>query len=336
MAKIDIMRSFSAMPQPPPLRIGLVLYPGCMPAGLFAFADIVQAANARAGVRLFEASFVSAQAGVVACAHGQSLTAAGSIQGSHLDAILLPGFWAESPQQVSNTLSSNAKLIAVLAGLPKSVMMWSYCTGVCLLTATGRLNGQKATVTWWMADTLRKSHPKVIWQSEQTSIFNLRTATASGVNGYLPIAQALIEKYLSTEAYRDLTKLMVLPRPEHTHHAFQTMNLIEQPDRLLRKLYAIAEQTPATEVTVYRLAKELNTSERTLARKVIAATGLSVANYLRRIKLNQVSERLILTSAPASTISAELGFSSDSNMRRMFKELTALTTAEYRQAFGRS
>ncbi len=307
-----------------------------MPAGLFAFTDLVHAANRRAGARLFETMFVAAQAGVVECAHRQPLEAGVSIQDGNLDAILLPGFWAESPQQVSAALSINAHLIAELAGLRKGVMLWSYCTGVCLLAASGRLNGQKATVTWWLADTLRKNYPKVIWQSERTSIFNLRTATASGVNGYLPIAQALIEKYLSTEAYRDLTKLMVLPRPERIHHAFQTINLIEQADPLLRRLYAAAEQIPATEVTVYRLAKELNTSERTLARKVVAASGLSVASYLRRIKLNQAGERLILTSAPASTISAELGFSSDSSMRRMFKELTALTPVEYRLAFGRS
>ena len=306
-----------------------------MPAGLFAFADLVHAANRRAGARLFEILFVAAQAGIVECAHGQSL-AGGSIYGANPDAVLVPGFWAESPQQVSEVLSTNARLVAILARLQKSVLVWSYCTGVCWLAASRRLNGQKATVTWWLADTMRLQHPKVLWQSERTSIFNPRTATASGVNGYLPIAQALIENYLSAEAYRDLTKLMVLPRPERTHHAFQAMNLIDQPDRLLRRLYAVVEQIAATEVTVHRLAKDLNTSERTLARKVIAATGLSIGAYVRRIKLNQVSERLILTSVPASTISAELGFSSDSSMRRMFKELTSLTPAGYRRAFGRS
>ena len=319
----------------PTLRIGLLLYPDCLPAGLFAFADLVHAANRLADKQLFETIFVSTQSGPIVCAHGQSLQPGGTVHGSNLDAILLPGFWAESPKQVSNTLSVSTKLIAELSELRKSVMIWSYCTGVCLHTSTGRLSRQKATVTWWMADTLRMSHPKVIWQSEQTCVFNLLNATASGVNGYLPIAQILIEKYLSVEAYRNLTKLMVLPRPEHKHYAFQTMNLIEQPDLLLHKLYVTTEQVPANEVTVYRLAKELNTSERTLSRKVFAATGLSVANYLRRIKLNQVSERLILTSAPASIISNELGFSSDSSMRRMFKELTALTPAEYRLSFGR-
>lgn len=319
-----------------PLRIGLLLYPQCMPAGLFAFADLVHAANRRAGQRLFETRFIAQRLGSVECAHGTSLKVAGVIHDSELDAILVPGFWAESAQQVSNALAINVDLIAALARLPKKVQLWSYCTGVCLLAATGRLNGHSATVTWWLADAMHKINRKVVWEIHRTCVVNLRTATASGVNGYLPIAQALIEKRLSIEAYRDLTKLMVLPRPERTHQVFQAMNLIEQPDQLLRKLYALAEQLPATESTVQRLAQELNISERTLARKVVAATGLSVAAYVRRIKLNQASERLILTSAAASTISAELGFSSDSSMRRMFKELTALTPLAYRQAFGRS
>jgi transcriptional regulator GlxA family with amidase domain len=324
------------MPSAATLRIGLLLYPGCMPAGLFAFADLVYAANRRAGARLFEVRFIALRAGSVDCAHGQSLGAAGTIQDAGLDAILIPGFWAESAQHVVDTLSIHAELVAALMRLPKSVMLWSYCTGVALIAASGKLNGQRATVTWWLADAMRKSAPKVKWEIENTSTVNPRTATASGVNGYLPIAQALIEKRISAEAYRDLTKLMVLPRPEKTHQAFQATNLIEQPDRMLRTLYALVEQLPAADVTVQRLAHKLNVSERTLARKVAAASGLPIAAYVRRIKLNQASERLILTTQSVSTISDELGFSSDSNMRRMFKDLTELTPLEYRQAFGRS
>ncbi|GAB3552637.1 helix-turn-helix domain-containing protein [Noviherbaspirillum agri] len=255
---------------------------------------------------------------------------------ARLDAVLIPGFWAESPQHIAGTLANNAGLIATVRALPGNVMMWSYCTGVCLAAATGRLNGQTATITWWLADMVREQFSKVLWHTEQTSVFNAQTATASGVNGHLPIGQAFIEKHISKEACRDLTKLMVLPRPERTHHAFQAMNLIEQPNRLLRALHVITERLPASEATVGRLAAELHMTERTLARKVAAATGVPVASYVRRIKLNQVSERLIHTSAPAATISAELGFSSDSGMRRMFKELTTLTPVQYRQAFGRT
>ncbi|MEW6344850.1 MAG: helix-turn-helix domain-containing protein [Pseudomonadota bacterium] len=319
-----------------PLRIGLLLYPRCMPAGLFAFADLMHGANRRAGQQLFETRFVALGDGSVECAHGVKLKPSDPLLTADLDAVLVPGLWAESLHHIEEAVKQNKPLIAVLAGLRTTTAVWSYCTGVCLLAASGRLNRQPATVTWWLSDAMRKIHPKVAWQSEQTCVVNKLTATASGVNGYLPIAQALIEQQISAEAYRDLTKLMVLPRPERTHQAFQSLHLVEQTDGMLRALHALVQRLPAADITVSRLASGLNTTERTLARKVSALTGCGVSAYARKIKLNQVSERLIMTTVPASTISAELGFCSDSGMRRMFKELTALTPAQYRQLFGRN
>ncbi|HTD05278.1 GlxA family transcriptional regulator [Undibacterium sp.] len=322
-------------PAAQPLRIGLLLFEQCMPAGLFSFADLLNAANRRTGQTLFETRFVALEPGPVACSHGMLLTATGSVCAPDLDAVLVPGFWAESPQQVIDALSDAKELVRALAALPKKIGLWSYCTGVGLLAASGKLNGQPATATWWLMDTLIVRYTKVAWQSEQTCVVNLRNATASGVNGHLPIAQAAIERYVSKEVFRDLTKLMVLPRPERTHFVFQAFGLMRQSDELLRKLHMIVERMPAAEVSVQRLAAELKLSERTLARKIESKTGFSVAAYARNVKLNQASERLILTSMPASTISAELGFSSDSGMRRMFKQLTNCTPLEYRQLFGR-
>lgn len=329
-------RSFPAKASHAPLRVGLLLYPGCMPAGLFAFADLLHGASRRAGRTLFAPVFVAQRAGAVECAHGQSLTATASIAGAELDAVLIPGFWAESQRHVEATLAANAELLRLLAGLGRRVPLWSYCSGVCLAAATGRLNGEPATVTWWLADAMRRAFPKVRWEIERTTVWNRHCATASGVNGHLPLAQALIEQRLSAEAYQDLTRLMVLPRPARSHPVFHAMSLAQQPDGLLRELHALAQRLPATEATVARLARELGASERTLARKVAAATGSPIASYMRRIKLHQVGERLVHTSAPASAISADLGFSSDAAMRRMFKEATGMTPAQYRGAFGRN
>ncbi|MFZ4289504.1 GlxA family transcriptional regulator [Variovorax sp. HJSM1_2] len=320
---------------PSTLRIGLVLFPGCMPAGLLAFADLLHGANRRTGQVLFEMQFVAQRSGPVACAHGVVLQATHAVSDRMFDAVLIPGFWAESPQHVATTLSANTELLASLKGLGRRCQLWSYCAGVCLAAASGALNGQPATVTWWLADLLRKQYPKVQWQSEKNSIFSERIATASGVNGYLPIAQSLIEKHLSAEVLHDLTKLMVLPRPTQPHQVFQAISLMAQPNPLLRRIHALIEKLPAEHITLQKMAQTLGMSERTLARKVESAAGVPAGRYTRHIKLAQVGERITLTSAPISTISAELGFSSDSNMRRMFKELTGLTPAAYRQRFAR-
>jgi len=321
---------------PPPARIGLLLYPGCMPAGLFSFADLLHAASRRAGRPLFETVYVALDEAPVACAHGLHLPPQARLAAARLDALLVPGFWTESAGQADAALSGNAALVETIARLGKHCMVWSYCTGVWLAAAARRMDRQPATITWWLADAARARFPRVDWQVERSCVVNAATASASGVNGYLPIAQAYIERRLSVDAYRDLTRLMVLPRPGRTHAAFQAVNLIGQPGRLMQRLHDAVERLPATEATLARLARELGTSERTLARKVDAATGTPAAAWVRRIKLNQVSERLIHTSVPASSISAELGFSSDAGMRRMFKEATGMTTTRYRQAFGRS
>lgn len=259
-----------------------------------------------------------------------------ALEDAGADALLVPGFWGQSLGQASRTLAANANLVAALAALPRKVQLWAYCTGVCLAAGTGRLDRQTATITWWLAEFAAGTFPKVRWQFDRTLAFNERNATASGVNGYLPIVQALIEERIGTEANRELTRLMVLPRPEErTHLAFHMLDLIEQQDAMLRKLHVAVEQLPASEATVARLAQSLHTTERTLARKVSAASGMPAAAYIRRIKLKQVSERLVYTRASATAIALELGFSSDSGMRRMFKELTDLTPAQYRTNFGR-
>ncbi len=319
------------------MRIGLLLYPDCLPAGLFGAMDLLHAANLRAGRALFEPFFVAAQEGKVDCAHGQQLNAAVALRDARVDALLVPGFWGQSPGQAARTVKENASLITELAALPRSVQLWSYCTGVCLAAATGRLDRQAATITWWLSDFAATNFPKIRWQFERTLALNERTATASGVNGHLPIAQALVEAKLGKEAYRELTRLMVLPRPEErTHFAFHMLDLIEQQDGMLRKLHLAVEGLPASAATVARLATEMHTTERTLARKVLAASGMPAAAYIRRIKLRQVSERLIYTRASATTISIELGFSSDSGMRRMFKDLTGATPAQYRLTYARA
>lgn len=230
---------------PNPLRVGLLLFPGCMPAGLLAFADLLHAANRRSGLTLFETRYVALQRGTIECAHGLMLEATDAISDSVPEAILVPGFWAESTQHVDKTLAAHADLLAALSMLGKGCQLWSYCVGVCLVAASGRLNNQPATVTWWLADTMLKRYQNVRWQSEKNCIFNERNATAAGVNGYLPIAQSLIEQRVSPADFRDLIKLMVLPRPALSHDAFQAISLIEQPSKLLRQVHALVERLPA-------------------------------------------------------------------------------------------
>lgn len=127
----------------------------------------------------------------------------------------------------------------------------------------------------------------------------------------------MIEENCGQDVLRDIIELMIIPKPEKASQPFAQIKL---DDKLLREIYIWVQKTPAIELTISVLAKHLNQTERTLARKVKKVTDLSLASFMRLIKLQQASELLIYSSKPINIISDALGFSDDAAFRRTFKK----------------
>lgn len=311
-------------------RVGLLLYPGCMPAGLFAAADLMGAANLRAGRPVFETAWVGVRAGEVACAQGVALRAT-ALDEARPDVVLVPGYWADSPGDLPRGLAGNRALVQALGALRRRVELWCYCTGVALVAEAGRLDGQPATGAWWMAPWLSQRHPRVDWQWQYAHVSGQGVATASGVHGYLPLVSEQVERAIGPEAWQDVARLMMLPRPRRPAPVFDGLALNPAMEPLLVRLRTVAEATPAAAATLPRLAAALAISTRTLARKVQALAGEPAGTFVRRVKLHQASEHLLHTGQPVGAICARLGFADESSFRRSFKALTGLTPNAFRQ-----
>ncbi|MEH6347128.1 MAG: helix-turn-helix domain-containing protein [Bermanella sp.] len=323
------------------MHIGLAVYPGCIPSGLFAFAELLEVANQLMGQRFFTTSWVAQDHHAVdvhaGSRHGPvlSITPEHLFSSPQLDAILLPGMWTSSQNQLEKNHIKHQSLINALKDIQQNTQVFSYCSAVSLVARSGRLKEQEATSTWWMAEYLKEQHPNTQWRFSRTLVVSTLNTTASGVNGYLPIALSLVEQHCGQKVLRDVTKMMVLPRPETQQHPFQAVDLMMLNDELLRKIYLWVEKTPARKLTTTAMAEFLNMSERTLARKVKAAMGESCMHFMRMVKLNQASENLILTNMSISAISEQLGFVDDTTFRRSFKKVSGHTPGDYRQVFKR-
>lgn len=312
------------------VKIGLLLYQDCMPAGLLAFSDLLVAANVRAGQTLFKPTWLSEPGGPFECANGQTFKT-DTLGRERIDGLLVPGAWRD---QTSVQQDADGSLVRAIAALDRKVLLLSYCTGVHLVAQTGKLDHQPATTTWWLRNAVRDRFPAVQWQLNNTSVINEKTATASGVNGYLPIGLALINRLAGDQIAADIRKYMVLPRPIEQNTPFQELPLLLQQGQLMRRIVQWVEKTPATELRINRLAEHLNLTSRTLARRLAQVTDQNTAQLVRLIKLNQVSDQLIGTHKAIQTISNELGFSDDTSLRRSFRKLTGMTPGEYRRQFG--
>ena len=87
-----------------PLRVALLLYPGCMPAGLFAAADMARAANLRAQASVMDICWAGVDRLPVPTWQGPALAPTVALQQAEADVVLVPGLWLSSPDQLQELL----------------------------------------------------------------------------------------------------------------------------------------------------------------------------------------------------------------------------------------
>ncbi len=318
-----------------PLRLGLLLYPGCLPVGLFAVSDMVSACNLRAGRERISVVWVGVDAEPVSTGRGPALRPQMTLADAACDTLLVPGLWLTAADALEPMLQQQQPLIAQLHALPRTTKLWSYCSGVALLAAAQRLDGKNATTTWWLCDRMLARFPKTHWRPGESLVVDGRAVTASGASGYLPLMLDRLADVYGAEVVRDVREVLMLPQPRIRHDAFRAVDIMTMQDASLRKLLVFAQRTPARELNLQGAAHHSNVSVRTLCRQVQLATGLAAGDWLRRVKLRQVGEALCGMNTSIKQICDELGFSSEASLHRAFKKTTGLTLAEYRRAYGR-
>ncbi|MCZ8073960.1 MAG: helix-turn-helix domain-containing protein [Paucibacter sp.] len=324
-----------------PFTLGLLLFEGCMPAGLFAVADLLRAANLRAGRELMRWRWLTVDGQAVSGSEGgPTLTPEGALSDNtqDLDALLLPGLWVSSLEGLQQTLQARRAEIAALRALPARCALWSYCAGVPLLADSGRLHGRPATATWWLAPHLQALFPQVAWQFGEALVEDEsgKAVTAAGANGYLALMLDQLSRRMEAESLREVQEVLMLPQPRQRHPSFASVSLMALREPWLRELLLWAQRMPAMALTVPAAAAALKLSSRTLSRHVQAATGLPAASWLRRVKLRQVAERLARGPEPLKRLAEDLGFSTEAALHRMFKQTTGLTPQGYRGLYRQS
>jgi len=104
------------------MNIGLLLYPGCVISGLFAFSELMNVANRRAGKSVFNTRWVGVTRSDVDVTTGNihpvaRMAVAGTLLDKDLDAVLIPGFWTSRQGHVEQAIENYKPIIQNLKKL---------------------------------------------------------------------------------------------------------------------------------------------------------------------------------------------------------------------------
>jgi transcriptional regulator GlxA family with amidase domain len=95
-------------------------------------------------------------------------------------------------------------------------------------------------------------------------------------------------------------------------------------------LHVINNHLSDTKFTIEMFAEELSMSRRNLDRKLIALSGESPSDTIKRVRLTHASKLLTQKSGNISEVALEVGFSNPAYFSKCFSQQFGLTPSEYK------
>jgi transcriptional regulator GlxA family with amidase domain len=210
----------------------------------------------------------------------------------------------------------------------------SVCGGAFTLASTGLLDGKTATTHWGLAKTFKRNFPNVNLRTDLLVTDEGRLFCSGGISADLNLSLYLIRKYCGREVALqssrctlvDLESVYQSPfsvfSPEKNHSDIKILNAQEW-----------MENNYQNNINVQMLAKQADMSVRQFNRRFKTATAETVNNYLQLIRVEAAKVDLVNSNLSFEEISMNTGYENISFFRRVFKQNTSVTPAEYRRRF---
>jgi transcriptional regulator GlxA family with amidase domain len=227
---------------------------------------------------------------------------------------------------------------ALLPWLRKKAAQGAYiagtCTGAAYLAEAGLLDGREATTHWATADAFRRRYPKVNWQPEKLITEDRRVLCSGGVYSSMDLSLYLVEKFCGHEVALQCAKALLInmPRTKQSGYAVLPLSRPHEDDKV-RAAEAYIEQNYTRDISIERLARELNMSPRNFIRRFKGATGRLPGNYLQAMRVAVAKEMLEDGARSLRAVSAAVGYRDAAFFRAVFKRSTGMTPGEYRENF---
>ncbi|MDF1717804.1 MAG: helix-turn-helix domain-containing protein [Antarcticimicrobium sp.] len=307
------------MQKPPntPIRLALVAYPGAQRAALEGLADLFALLPRLARG---EDSLPGVEIVTVSEDH---------LPEGSFDALLFPPSLEPTRPHPDHPLCHWARAQHATGALAASV-----CAGAFWLGHAGLLDNRPATTHWALEPAFRACFPLVDLQPEHILIDDLDIVTAGGLMAWLDLGLHLTGLWFGPDMVSRLARhLLVDPAGREQRHYSGFRPPRDHGDAAVLRVQRRIDTGYAEPLGVTALATHAGLSERSLLRRFQAATGLTPAAYLQRLRVEKARGALERSADSTAEVAWAVGYRDASAFSRAFKGCTGLTPGVYRARF---
>ncbi len=209
------------------------------------------------------------------------------------------------------------------------------CTGNIFLAGSGIAQGRPLTCHWISEPVLSQAFPSERFNAKEMLFDHGDIISLGGAYAIQHIVLYLIEKFVNRELAMATSKLMMVEPEKGLQSPFRLfLPDKKHGDSAIKDIQEWLEVHFRRAVSISDLASRMNISERQFCRRFKNATGGSPGNYIQRLRLEFVKQRLESNNNSPSSIIWDAGYEDVSSFRRLFKRETGMTMNEYRRRFG--
>ncbi len=249
------------------------------------------------------------------------------------DIVLIPALFGN----MQNAIAQNAALIPwIQQQYQAGAEVASLCVGAFLLASTGLLDGKKCSTHWGFQNEFRSLFPNVEVVDGSVITEENRLYSSGGANSYWNLLLHLVEKYSDRETAILASKYFAvdIDRESQTAYAmFQGQK--NHTDEAVKLAQQYIEQNIQEKISVDELAEYVSVGRRSFERRFRTATNNSVLEYIQRIKIEAAKRNFESSRLNINEVMSEVGYTDTKAFRSIFKKITGLTPAEYRNKYNK-
>lgn len=179
---------------------------------------------------------------------------------------------------------------------------------------------------------VRTSHIPIVLLTAKDSIQDRTEGYDIGVDSYLtkPFSANLLQSRIVNllEQRRRLAEQINSNAVDKGSIVIESLNKLDE--EFMEKVTSIIEENlESDKVDVAFIAESVNMSHSTLYRKIKALAGISVNEFIRKVRIRSAEKFLLSGKYTISEVSYMVGFNSNTYFRQCFKEEFGLTPSDY-------
>lgn len=250
--------------------------------------------------------------------------------------LLIPGLayhGAADLYDKAATLKPELALIAACSA--RKLRIATSCSGTFVLAASGALRGHSATTSWWLAPAFAQLYPDVKLDATQIIVESAHLVTAGAVTAMFDVVLNLIASQIGPALAQHTARILLVEQGRVSQAPYVTEALIQRPrDAFSERVEQYLQHHLHAPLSIEALAQVNNMSTRTLLRRFTQIYQRSPQAYLQELRIERAKALLERSGMTLHEIMAQCGYGDIASFRKLFKRLTGLTPAVYRQRFS--